>query len=589
MRTFSAIVLIFSVMFTGFAQQAKVTSAKADPAAELIGLWRAKHRFGPDVRGTLILEKGGGKWKAQISGRTVSASVSEKGISFELPGEKGSFEGSFENGKTRVKGFWIQPATVSNGTPYASPVELLKTGENVWRGEVIPLEDELTLYLSVARRSDGVVGAFLRNPERNLGRFIRIDRLEREGDAVKLVGADSGGQKGRVWAEGIVYGDVLTVFLRGTTFDFRRVEPERTSDFYPRPVPEKYVYAKPPALDDGWETATLEEVGIDRGKIEKFIQMMIDTPIESVSSSEIHGILIARRGRLVLEEYFHGEHREKPHDTRSASKSVTATLVGAAIQKGLPVKAADSVYSVVNGGSFPEDLPADKRRLTLENLLTMSSGLDCDDGDSDSPGNEDVMQEQTEQPDWYKYTLDLKMIRRPGEKAVYCSGGANLIGDVVARGTGRSLPELFGNLLAEPLQIKRFYMNLTPTGDAYMGGGIRFLPRDFMKFGQLHLDGGKWKGRQIISKDWAEKATSPLYELRDYKYGYLWWVTDYPYKNRTVRAFFAGGNGGQVVIGIPELDLVIAFWGGNYSDPALFIPQRVFVPEQILPAVGENK
>ena len=74
--------------------------------------------------------------------------------------------------------------------------------------------------------------------------------------------------------------------------------------------------------------------------------------------------------------------------------------------------------------------------------------------------------------------------------------------------------------------------------------------------------------------------------LRGMHYGYLWWVTDYPYEGRTVQAFFAGGNGGQVVMGIPELDLVIAFYGGNYSDPVLYVPQRVYTPRYILPYVN---
>jgi CubicO group peptidase (beta-lactamase class C family) len=81
------------------------------------------------------------------------------------------------------------------------------------------------------------------------------------------------------------------------------------------------------------------------------------------------------------------------------------------------------------------------------------------------------------------------------------------------------------------------------------------------------------------------KSTSPLYELGSSRYGYLWWVTDVPYRSRTVRAFFAGGNGGQIVMGIPELDLVIAFYGGNYGDPVFFKPESVFVPQYILPAV----
>lgn len=217
----------------------------------------------------------------------------------------------------------------------------------------------------------------------------------------------------------------------------------------------------------------------------------------------------------------------------------------------------------------------------------MSSGLDCDDSDPASRGNEDVMQNQTEQPDWYRYILDLRLVRAPGEKAVYGSANSHLLGGVLGRVTGRWLPDLFHDLLGEPLEIRHYAMNLAPTGDAYMGGGVRFRPRDFMKLGQLMLNEGTWKGRPILTPEWCRRATSPLCTIRTSRYGYLWWVTDYPYKDRTVRAFFAGGNGGQIVMGIPQLDLLVAFYGGNYSDPALFIPQRVYVPKYILPAMHE--
>ena len=135
------------------------------------------------------------------------------------------------------------------------------------------------------------------------------------------------------------------------------------------------------------------------------------------------------------------------------------------------------------------------------------------------------------------------------------------------------------------MQFGRYAIDLQPNGEAYMGGGARYLPRDFLKLGQVMLDGGKWKGKQIVSAAWAKKSTSSLYDLLTFHYGYLWWSTEYPYNGRNVRAFFAAGNGGQIVIGIPELDLLINFWGGNYSDRAGVTPQRVYVPQNILPAV----
>jgi CubicO group peptidase (beta-lactamase class C family) len=108
-----------------------------------------------------------------------------------------------------------------------------------------------------------------------------------------------------------------------------------------------------------------------------------------------------------------------------------------------------------------------------------------------------------------------------------------------------------------------------------------------MKLGQLMLDGGTWNGRRVVSEEWARRSIESLYPLREREYGYLWWIVEYPYKDRTVRAFFAGGNGGQVVIGVPELDLLVAFFAGNYSDRALYRYQDEFFPQYILPAVRE--
>ncbi|HEY0458759.1 MAG TPA: serine hydrolase [Pyrinomonadaceae bacterium] len=573
------------------ASLSHTATAEANSALELAGLWQAKLRFGPDVRGTLLVKQSNGAWSADIAGRTASVKLAGDTISLELPAGKGAFQGKFAANRTKIAGHWIQAPGVTFGS-YASPVTLTKDKQNVWRGEVSPLDDAFTFYLMIKARPDGSVGVFLKNPERNLGRFIRLDHIEREGAGVKLFAADTAKEKGRVLAEGKydVDGKVLSIYFPrgGGTFDFMRVGENEASDFYPRASPTvPYVYAPPLTTDDGWQTGTLEEIGISRAGIENFIRMLINTPIDSVSSPEIHGVLIARHGKLVLEEYFHGENRDKPHDTRSAAKSLTSDLFGAAIKAGVPVSASSSVYQVMNGGKFPSDLDPRKKSLTVENLLTQSSGLDCDDSDPKSPGREDFMRDESGATDYYKYTLDLKMIRAPGEKAVYCSIQPNLVGGVLSRAARQSLPTLFQNLLGEPLQIKRYYMEITPNGDAYMGGGVRFLPRDFMKLGQLHLSGGVWNGRKILTPEWSRRATSHLVEIGTGQYGYLWWVTEYPYKGRTVRAFFADGNGGQVVMGIPELDLVVAFYGGNYADKVAVNAREIYIPQYILPAIDK--
>ncbi len=568
-----------------------LATQESSPAGELVGLWKAKKSFGPEVRGRLIVEVHGDRGQAEIAGHLVAFQIVDQQIRFALADDLGTFVGRLDEGRKPLRGHWIQPPPAQVYMPMASPVHFQGDGPNRWKGQVVPRESEYTFYLVLCERADGTVGAFLRNPDRNLGVIRNLDRVERDGNDLEFIGSFFRDEEQQVLLRGRYDPDNERIVLfhrpaRGGTYDFTRVDDQQFSGFYARGQdPEPWRYRSPPELDDGWPVATLEDVGISAGPIKEMIEREIDPPARDVHAHYVHGVLIARHGKLVLEEYFHGFHREVPHDTRSASKSLTSLLTGAAIEAGLVDDTSVPVYSSIYGDSVPGDRDPRKSRMTLEHLLTMSSGFYCDDRNPQAPGNEDTMQNQEEESDWYRYTLVLPMVTEPGEVAVYCSVNPNLIGKVLIAATNRSLPELVDALIAEPLDIQRYYLGLQPTGEPYMGGGIHWLPRDFMKIGQVILDGGTWKGRRIVSQEWARRSTSPLYDLRDRQYGYLWWVMDYPYKNGTVRAFFAGGNGGQIVVGIPDLDLLITFYGGNYSDPVLYRSQDVLVPEYILKAV----
>jgi CubicO group peptidase (beta-lactamase class C family) len=181
------------------------------------------------------------------------------------------------------------------------------------------------------------------------------------------------------------------------------------------------------------------------------------------------------------------------------------------------------------------------------------------------------------------------MASAPGEKAVYCSCNPNLALGVVSRATGESPYDLFDRLVAYPMKIERYGWGGDRAGNPYGGGGMQLLPRDFMKFGQLMLNGGSWGGYRILGCEFVARASAPLYHLRGLYYGYLWWSVDYPYKDRTIRGFYAGGAGGQSVIVFPDLDLVIASFGGNYSSTGTFFMQRTVVPRDLLPAVREAR
>jgi CubicO group peptidase (beta-lactamase class C family) len=578
----------------------------------LIGLWKAKRRFGPDARGPLLLQRGSAGWTADFVGRRLAVRAERGELAFELPGGEGGFRGRFAP-DGRIAGHWIPPPSVIHGSRFAVPVVLDADGPARWRGEVAPLDDTFTLYLMVQRRPDGALTGFLRNPERNLGARYEVERIERDGAAVRLIGRRRGGG-----SETLMTGDydagagVLTLPERGGRYELRR--DGDASEFYPRGKrPERYVYQPPPALADGWRTGTLDEVGISRAGIEAFIQELVEQPIDSAHAPQVEGVLIARRGKLVLEEYFHGERRDHPHDTRSAAKSLTAVLVGAVIGEGrsrragtptrsaardpsspagspsgAPLALTTPVYDLMTDGAPPADLDPRKRAMTVEHLLTMRAGFFCDDANPDAPGNEGTIEEQTADPDWVRYSLQVPLATAPDTASVYCSMSPNLALAAAARAAGESALDAFDRLVGRPLQFARYGWPLDPAGNAYGGGGVRALPRDFMKLGQVMLDGGIWNGRRVLDRAFVERAAAPRHDLNGIQYGYLWWSIEYPYKDRTVRAHFAAGNGGQSVMVIPALDLVVAIYAGNYSDRTSIHIQQDLVPTYVLPAVRES-
>jgi CubicO group peptidase (beta-lactamase class C family) len=584
--------LLASSALAPVSPAAAADAASTGSVEELLGLWKAKRWFGPSGRGPLVIEKTGPSFAADMMGRILPVHSEAGELAFELPGGQGSFRGKLQAGG-EIRGHWLPPNSSAEmvGGKYASPVALTATGRERWEGEVIPFEDVFTFYLLARKRPDGSVGVFLRNPDRDFGAQIGAERLARDGNVVRLFGTPRGQKEERELARGTFDAENERLTLnfpnRGGSYDFKRDGDE--SNFYPRGKnPGRFAYRPPLSRDDAWPVGTLEETDIDRPAIERFIQKILDTPMESVDTPEIHGILVARHGKLVLEEYFHGFSRDQLHETRSAAKSVTAVIVGAAIQAGAPIGLSAPVYQVMNGGAFPADLDSRKRAMELENLLTMSSGYFCDDTNPEAPGNEDTMQDQTEEPDYYRYTLRVPMASEPGEKAVYCSCNANLALGMVGQATGESPLDTFDRLVGIPMKIIRYGWPLDPVGHPYGGGGVQFLPRDFLKFGQLMLNGGTWEGRSILSRGFAARASAPLYHLRNVTYGYLWWSLDFPYKNRTVHAFFAGGAGGQSVVVIPELDLVVATFAGNYSSAGTKHTTHELIPNFILPAVRET-
>lgn len=559
----------------------------ADPPRHLVGLWAAERTFGPDVSGAVTLRREGADFWAEIGGHHVDVRLEGHQIRFEAGGERGYFRGRLSDDGGSIEGHWVQPWNFRSFSELATPLTLLAQEAGVWTGNLTPARDGLRFYLKIQRQPDGRLGAFIRNPEANIGRFYPIHDILGQDDALSFVDSE-----GRTRLQGIYHerrGRLSVYFpLNGGTYDFTRVDGDRASPFSARPVgAEPYRYRRPVEAE-GWQSADPAAVGMSEGPLQELVRRIASTPIDAIDAPYIHGFLVARRGRLVLEEYFHGYSRHDPHATRSASKSVTSTLVGSSEHAGLLSRDA-LVYDAMGATGGSEDRDPRAARMTLEHLITNTSGLACDDSDRDSPGNEDVMQNQEDVPDWHRYTLDLPLVHDPGTHAAYCSGGLNLAGGVLARLANSWLPEVFREQLAEPLGIGVYHMNLTPTGEGYGGGGLFIKPRDFLKLGQLYLNDGVWNGRRLLAPGWAAEATTPRSTIRDEGYGYGWWMFSYPYEGREVGAFYAGGNGGQYVIVVPELELAVAIFGANYNQrAAAAVSKYEYVRDYVLAAIEDD-
>lgn len=509
------------------------------------GLWSVDTTFGPAAKGDLVIRRTAAGWSAEIAGRRAEFRPSGDSIRFVLPDSSG-FRGVLARG--RIMGFWIQPPGVTLGQSYATPLALAPSGTGQWRGTVVPLADRFRLYLSITRNPDGSDSAVFRNPESNwLSAWYRFG-VTRSGDSVLLDIPER--RRQRAIHVGARYDSAAgTLALRFPIIDrvvlLRPQDSATATSLYLRvPRHARYVYRPPPALADGWRTAPARSVGIDEAALAKLVQQIADTDPLAETAPLMHSLLIARHGRLVLEEYFAGYDRATPHDTRSGGKTFAGVMVGAVhLDPATPVK--DSV--------------------TVGHLLTHTSGLACDDNDDNSPGNEDNMQSQTAQPDWWQYILAQPQVHAPGTVYAYCSGGMNLVGYALHQATGGEwIPELFDRTVARPLGFGLYHYNLMPTLDGYLGGGVHLLPRDLLKLGAAYLAGGTWNGRRIVDSSWVRRSTTTQVAPGVGRDGYAWHLFPIKVGDREYREYEANGNGGQFLIVVPELDLAVVFTGGNY-------------------------
>jgi len=351
----------------------------------------------------------------------------------------------------------------------------------------------------------------------------------------------------------------------------------------PRPLgpdgrPAAYIYRRPAERGDGLRTADVSSAGLDSAAIGRVVAGVVDGKYP-----DLHSLLVWRHGRLVAEEYFYDYDRERPHQMRSATKSVVSALVGLAIDRGLIASDTERVTPLLPYDTFTNPDPR-KARLTLRDLLTMRSGFACDDWNGDSPGNESKVYLSA---DWPKFVLDLPMIADPGTKGSYCSGNVAVAGRIVERAAKSSLPSFARANLFEPLGIHDVRWNYAlASSNAATFAQVYLRPRDMLKLGILFFQKGAWNGRQVISRAWVERSTAKWSRVGDQDYGYFWWHqwidVATPSGTKRVEMVDASGNGGQKIYLIPSLDAIVVMTGGSYNTNS---PPTAIMRNELLPAM----
>lgn len=310
---------------------------------------------------------------------------------------------------------------------------------------------------------------------------------------------------------------------------------------------------------DGWRTSTPEEQGMDG---EELAQMVEDINRQGLN---LHSLLIVRNGYLVSETYFQTFEAGQTHELYSCTKSFIATLVGIAIDQGYISRIDQKVLDFFPGKAF-ENLDARKKNMTLDNLLTMTSGLDWVESDS-------AYRELYFSNDWVKDVLDMPMREAPGSRFNYCSGCSHLLSAIVQGQTGLNTRDFADKNLFQPLGIRNYTWDSDRTGIPIGGWGLKLTSRDMAKLGFLYLHQGAWDGKQLVSAQWIETATQKHVETDDGQlgYGYQWWI--YP----SLEAYTALGRYGQMIFVIPSLNLVIVTTADLESHDEIFqlIEQRI--------------
>lgn len=269
-------------------------------------------------------------------------------------------------------------------------------------------------------------------------------------------------------------------------------------------------------------------------------------------NTNIHSLLIIRNDHIVLDAYFYPFQKDFVHDLASVTKSITALLIGIAIDKGFIKDENQTVYQYFPEYSIKNDTLF---KLKIKDLLNMSSGFQC----SWFNGEKELKQ-MNNSGDWVRFMFDLPFRSLPGRNFSYCSGNFYLLAEILQRTTKMTCLDFAKKYLFEPVDFGETYWEQNYKGVNHGWGDLFLSTYDMAKIGSLVLKKGKWNDKQIISEEWIERI-KPQYSIQGTEsYGYGWWLdSENPDEIQAV------GRGGQRLFIFKNLKVIIATTGGGFE------------------------
>jgi len=324
----------------------------------------------------------------------------------------------------------------------------------------------------------------------------------------------------------------------------------------------------PADLEDGLLVASPDSVSLHRTPLESLTPAKITANYPDTTS-----VLVFRNERLVFERYFGSGGINVLNNTRSATKTLTALILGQAIADRFLSSSEQGAFDLLPDlAPFGNDGPL-KHGITLMDLATMSSALDCNDFDERNIGNEENMYPLA---NWSRWAVDLPLKadyqRSPSGRGPfsYCTGGVLLLGQVVQRATRKPLDQYYDERLLRPLGIRQRQWARSPSGEFMTGGGLELRSRDLLKLGVLIGANGNWRGAQLVPEAWVRRMQTVSNVVNDdQSYGVLMWQRQFTSPCGPINGWYMSGNGGNVVMIVPLKSLVVVVTRTHYNQKGM--------------------